>query len=162
MKEYLSQLSSRERLVLAVGGMALFFLLGYVLVVEPMTSRVAQLRREVPEKSLELDWMRQAAAEVAAFGGTASSGATPGATRSPMAVIDDTARKLNLSGALKRIEPDEQNGVKVWVERAVYADILQWLSVLQAEHGIGVSVLRAEPLDAAGYVNIRMTLAGGQ
>lgn len=160
MKEWWTSLSERERLVLGAGGLLLLLGVLYFILWASFFSRLAGLRLSVPEKRSELAWMREAAAEVAILRPTGQSGAATQAGGSVMAVIDQTAKQEKLGGKLKRIEPDGENGAKVWVEEAPFDDIMRWVSLLESKHAIRATAFSAEALAGAGFVKVRLTLVG--
>ena len=78
-----------------------------------------------------------------------------------MTVIDQAAKQSGLAGKLKRIEPDGENGAKVWMEDAEFDAIMRWTLLLEEEHAIRVTAFSAEPLpERTGYVKARLTLVG--
>ncbi len=62
---------------------------------------------------------------------------------------------------MKRIEPEGQNSVRVWLEQAAFDDVIQWLQNLKRDYGIHTADIVIERQAAAGRVNARLTLEGG-
>jgi len=159
MRAWWLGLSGRERAMVAGAGL---FLLGcclYFLGVAPFVEQLSRYRREVPEQRALLAWMHDAAKEVESLRPAAGVAAKSGG--SVMVVIDQTAKQFELGKKLKRIEPEGENGAKVWLEDAAYEDVLRWLHRLADNHGIRVLSFAAEPVERGGYVKARITLAGG-
>lgn len=160
MKEWWISLSERERLMLGAGGLLLLLGALYVILWASFFSRLAALRLTVPAKRSELAWMREAAAEVALLRPTGQGGAATHVGGSIMALIDQTAKQEKLGGKLKRIEPDGENGAKVWVEEAPFDDIMRWVALLESKYAIRATAFSAESLAGSGFVKVRLTLVG--
>ncbi len=160
MKEWWNSLSERERLMLGAGGVLLLAAALYFILWTAFFSRLASLRLSVPEQRGELAWMREAAGEVARLRPAGQGGAATAAGGSVMAVIDQTAKQEKLGGKLKRIEPDGENGAKVWVEEAAFDDIMRWLQLLESKHTIRATSFAAETAAGPGFVKARLTLVG--
>jgi general secretion pathway protein M len=160
MMEWWKTLSDRERLMLGGGGLLLVLGTLYFILWASFFSRLADLRLSVPEKRAELAWMRGAAVDVARLRPIGKRGAANVAGGSVMAVIDQTAKQEKLAGKLKRIEPDGENGAKVWVDEAPFDDIMRWLYLLESKHTIRATAFSAESLAGAGFVKARLTLVG--
>lgn len=160
MKEWWNSLSERERLMIGAGGLLVLFGALYFILRASFFSPLASLRLTVPEKRAELAWMREAAGEVARSRPAGQGGAATAAGGSVMAVIDQTAKQEKLGGKLKRIEPDGENGAKVWVEEAAFDDIMRWLLLLDSKHAIRATAFSVETAAGPGFVKARLTLVG--
>jgi general secretion pathway protein M len=160
MNEWWNSLNDRERMMLGVGGGFFVLCILYFVLVDPLFGRLDRLRSEVPQKRIELAWMRGSAAEVGQLRGNGQSGQASSGGGSVMAVIDQTAKKQGLGNKLKRIEPEGETGAKVWLEDAGFDDVMRWAHLLDTKHGIRVAAFSAEPLEAKGYVKARITVVG--
>jgi len=60
---------------------------------------------------------------------------------------------------IKRYEPSG-DGLNVWLEQVPFNQVVQWLEALQRDYGIVPSDLTASKRDAAGMVDVRVTLQG--
>ena len=160
MKEWWIGLTKRERLMVGGAGFFVLFCVFYFAMVEPFFGRLERYRQEVPEKRDLLVWMQDKAKEVESLrgGGVIGLRAKPGG--SVMVVIDQTAQKQGLSKSLNRIEPEGENGAKVWLEDLASDDLMLWLKLLETKHGIRPTVFSAEPVDRPGHVKARITLVG--
>jgi general secretion pathway protein M len=131
----------------------------YALVWDPYVQGVTRLEQEVAEQRALLSWMENAAREVKALRGSGMA-ARPGG-QSLLTLVDSTARAQGLENALQRVQPEGQNTVRVWLEKASFDDTLRWLDRLTGQQGLRVTGLVVEPLQEAGRVNARITLEGG-
>ena len=73
-------------------------------------------------------------------------------------MTDSTARAGGLGPALKRIEPEGGDGVRVWLDGVAFDDLVKWLGTLSTSHGVDVVSASLERDEAAGRVNARLTL----
>ncbi len=159
MAVFLENLNKREKIVLAAGTVFLFLAVLYGLVIAPFYNDLKRQRQEVPKKRETLNWMMDAARQVENLR-AGSKGRTPAGGGSHLTVIEQTAKQFRLDRSLKRVEPKEQNSVRVWLEDAMFEDIFLWLKELEKDYGISVSSITSERRDAPGYVNARIVLQG--
>ncbi len=160
MKEYWANLQPRERQVLIIGLAVAVPLLFLILVWEPILERRASLQERVTEQRDQLAWMQQAAQQIAtlqAQGGQKQ--ASPG--QSLLTLVDSSARRAGLGDAIKRIQPEGQGEVRVWLDAAPFDPLLGWLDGLSADHGVSVKGVVVERAEGAGLVNVRLVLEGG-
>ncbi len=162
MKQWYQGLESRERIMFFSAVIALSVFLFYVLVWQPAHSGYDRLQNTISEQRATALWIREGAAKVnqlKAAGGNASQGL---GGRSLLAVTDSTARAGGLAAAMKRIEPEGRNGVRVWLEGASFDRFVTWLGLLSNNHGINPDSVSMEKSDAPGQVNVRLTLQAAQ
>ena len=158
MKDWLDNLEARERMMLAGGAVLLALLLVYVLVLAPLHSGYHSLQESVAEQRDTVLWMQGSAQTIQRLrsgGGAAAKGL---GGRSLLAVTDSTARAGGLGPALKRVEPEGSNSVRVWLEGAPFDVLIKWLGTLSTQHGVDAGSVTLERQAAAGLVNARLTL----
>ena len=88
-------------------------------------------------------------------GGTVAKGL---GGRSLLSVADSTARAGGLATALKRVEPEGGNSVRVWLDGAPFDVLVKWLVTLSTQHGVDANSATLERSETAGQVNARLTL----
>jgi len=157
MKDWLQGLDPRERLLLAVAAGVLALLLLVLLVWAPIRSAYSTLQSDVAEQRETVLWMQASAARLSQLKGSGSNVQGLGG-RSLLAVTDSTARASGLGPALRRVEPEGSDSVKVWLEGASFDVLVKWLGTLSTTHGIDAESATMERGDAAGQVNARLTL----
>ena len=157
MKEWLLGLEPRERLLLAAGAGALVLLMVVFLVWAPLHSAYSTLQSDVAEQRDTALWMQQSAAKLSQLKGSGGNVQGLGG-RSLLAVTDSTARAGGLGAALRRVEPEGSDSVRVWLEGASFDVLVKWLGTLSATHGIDAETATMERGDAVGRVNARLTL----
>lgn len=158
MKEYWQNLQARERRTLLAGAAALVVMLLYILVWEPYHAHIERLETDVAEQRETLAWMQRAAKEIERLRGNSAASPSVASEGSLLTTTDRTAREHGFSEALKRIQPDGQRSVRVWLENAPFDDMVRWLDALASEHGVTVSTLVVDPADSSGRIDARLVL----
>jgi general secretion pathway protein M len=161
MKEWWSGLQASERRILILGAVALLLILPYFVFWLPLQDSVISLRKDVDEQRAVQHWMQQAAAEVKQLQRSGTGTAKPRVGRSLLALVDQTAKLGKLGAGLKRLEPEGQTSVKVWLEQVSFDDMVRWLTSLEQQYSLSVSTITIDRQDTPGRVNARMTLEAG-
>ncbi|MFP4208245.1 MAG: type II secretion system protein GspM [Wenzhouxiangella sp.] len=160
MKELWERLNPRQQglallAVLTVAGVVLFVGLW-----EPMSEARAQQRDRVAAQQALLGWLEAVSPLAGELRQQAEQGRA-GVPRSLLGLADETARAAGLAGALARIEPAGDDRVRIWLDGAEFLATMQWLEQLAAGHPVAVAQLDLERAQAAGRVNVRVTLQAG-
>jgi general secretion pathway protein M len=161
MKAWLASLDPRERLMVYAAAGVLAVLLFYVVLLHPFYSSYDKLRDGVEQRRATLQWMQETAVKVRQLKG-ANPAAQGMAGRSLLSVTDGSARTAGLGDALKRVEPDGSNGVRVWLEGAPFDSVIGWLRVMSSSYGVDVDSASIERTATAGRVNARLSLQAPQ
>jgi Type II secretory pathway, component PulM len=135
-------------------------LMGIYMVWQSFSTRLTRLEQSVGEQRAQLRWMENAAAEIRALRGTAAGPAALPHGQSILAVVDSSAKQAGLGEALSRVEPTGDKGVRVWLDHALFNDLVSWLFTLHHTYSVGVNTVSLERGDSPGQVNIRLTLEG--
>ncbi len=155
MKEWFNTLAPRERLMVSLAAVVVVLALLYAAAWSPLSSSVTRLQQSVEDRQSLKQWMQRSAAEVTQL----RHGATAGADhRSLLAVVDQTSKQSQLAPAVKRIEPDGQELVRVSLEQASFDEMVNWLGGLQHNFGVSVADVSIDRQSDSGRVNVRLTL----
>lgn len=156
IQEWLASLEQRERRLVITGAVLAAIMILYLAIWSPLSSSVENLRVTTQEQETTLVWMRQAAQEVKKLRG---SGRTkPASGQSLLTLVDRTAKAGRLGPAVKRVQPDGEQKVRVWMEAASFDDVVRWLVLLETRHGIGIESTVFEVKDSPGRVDVRLVL----
>lgn len=155
------QLRPNDRRALLIGVAALVLASLYFLVWQPVADHAQHLRQSVKENRELLAWMQQTAHEVAQLRAARPNTVQISDGQSLLAVVDQSAKSGHLGGAVKRVEPEGQNTVRVWLKQASFDDTMLWLESLQRNNGVRVQNIVVERQEAPGLINARVSLAGG-
>ena len=161
MKEWFNGLEANERRMLVGGGALLLVMLFYVGLWEPLHNKVDSLRVSTAKQEAELSWMRSAAQEVKQLRGRGGQRAKPANGQSLLTLVDRTAKTGRLGTALKRVQPDGDNKVRVWLEAASFDDTVRWLTTLETRHGISAVSSVFQALENSGQVDARLVFESG-
>ena len=158
MKDWLLGLEPRERMMFAAGAVLLVLLLLYALIWAPFRSGYHSLQESVSVQRDTALWMQGSAQTIQRLrssGGAVTKGL---GGRSLLSVTDSTARAGGLGPALKRVEPEGGNSVRVWLEGASFDVLIKWLGTLSTQHGVDANTVSLERNEVARLVNARLTL----
>lgn len=159
MKQWFLSREPREQRTLMLGGTALALILLYTMVWEPITSRVPEVRETLEQKHADLRWMKQAAARARTLQNRQQQSARPITEQSMLTLVDRTAQQAQIREKLRRIQPEGNDRVRLWIEQAAFDQIIRWLASLQEEHGIHVESLTLERETEPGIVNARIIVS---
>ncbi|WP_297527167.1 type II secretion system protein GspM [Thiohalobacter sp.] len=159
MKHWWQGLAPRERLLVGGGGLLALILLGWALLWSPFSQRLAELDSSVSEQRVTYEAMREDAGRIRQLqaGGGARSAGLGG--RSLLAVVDQSVRAGRLAPALRHLEPEGRDRVRLRLEGAAFDELVLWLDQLQTRHGIRAEAVDIEAAEAPGRVDARLTLA---
>ncbi len=145
----------REQRLLAGGAALLAALLLYLLAWEPLAEREARLASRVSQQRDQLAWMQGAAAELRNLAPTAPAGQADDA--SLLSLIDRTAGEAGLGPAVRRLAPEGDREVRVWLGDAPYLATVRWLEGL-ARLGVVPRTVQMERHEKSGRVEARLLL----
>jgi len=138
-------LEPREQRALGIGGAAVLLLfLVYGLWLPSQRAALKAERQFDSNRALLLELQARTPA-----------GSAPGAGGSLLGTASGTAGRAGLT--LGRIEPEGDNRVRVWIEKADFNKVAAWLATLAAQ-GVRLDEAQIERL-AAGGVSARFTLS---
>jgi general secretion pathway protein M len=159
MKEWFQGLGSRERLILGAAAVVLALLIFYALIWSPMNNGYETMKTRVDVQRDTAVWMEQGALQLQQLQRSRGPAARGLGGQSLLALTDSTARSNGLGPALKRVEPEGSNNVRVWLEIASFDLVVKWLAFLSTTYGIDIDSVTLERIsDTPGQVNARLTL----
>jgi general secretion pathway protein M len=156
MNEFLAGLGVRERLLVFIGGGLLLLVLLYGLAWRPMSERVGQLRATVSEQRALEKWMEGAVAEVKRLRGAQS--ANRAERQSLLSLADRTARQSGIGPAVRRVEPEGADKVRLQLEQAPFDDMMAWIESMVSQYHVHIDTVTVESRDQSGLVNARVII----
>lgn len=157
MNAWFSDRNPREQLLIAAGSGILLLVILWLLAWEPISQERDEYRARVAREQVILLELQQLASEARRLG-AASGGATVRGDQSLLSLTDHTVRAAGLAGALRRIEPDGQQRVRLWLQQAQFDPLVSWLQSLARDHGIQVHTANFDLGDSVGVVVADITL----
>lgn len=158
MKEWLAGLEPRERMLVYAAAAVVGVILVYAIFIQPLYSKYDQLVDSVDQQRETVQWMQQNAVTIRQLKGAGPAAGQGLAGRSLLSVADSEARSARLGPALKRVEPEGSDAVRVWLDGASFDELVGWLDVMSSRYGADVDTITLERAEAAGLVNARLTL----
>ncbi len=161
MKEWFAGLQQRERLMVMGGAIALALMLFYATIWDPLTGGARAKAEAVSDTQKTLAWMRQASEDVKRLRPASDQAlAQLPAGQSLLGVIDQTAKSSGLGAAMKRVKPEGENKVSVWMEDAAFDDIVRWLETLRRSYGVEIDNIVIDKKNVVGKVDARIEFSG--
>lgn len=161
MKAWWNRLQSRERILLGAAAALVALTLLWILAWEPLTASRQALRDELAAQQALLDWLERIEPQVEQLRRTDQGGRSLDG-RSPLAVVDQSARAAGLAAALKRIEPGTGGEIRVSFEQAAFVELMTWLETLIRTRPLVVVRFEASRANQSGRVDslVVLRLAG--
>ncbi len=151
-------LSAQDQRAIGIVLVVILIAMYYLLIFAPLSARHTEDEKRLVSMQKTLIWMQTAAIEAKRLQAIGVSAVPRAGRRSLLALVDQTARDGKLGKALKRVEPRSNGLVRVWLEKAVFDDVLRWLVVLNTE-GAVVTQFSMSAEDTAGLATVRLSVA---
>ncbi len=154
MTDYFSSLSARERALIGMALLVGAVILIYVFVWQPKMDQLKVLReRQIPESEQTLAWVKQALTRAQNQSNTNKQQIIEGPL---LTVIEQTAEQAKVRAAIRRMQPNQQQAVKIWMDEVNFDQWLGWIDLLRQQNVIvsQVSMLNK----SAGLADVRLTL----
>jgi len=74
---------------------------------------------------------------------------------SPLTLVNSSAKRFELT--LKRVQPESNGSLRVWIENASFVDAIKWVEEL-GEQGLNIKELNIDK-QKPGIVNLRLTIS---
>jgi len=157
-----SGLQKREQQAILVGAGLLLLVMLWAFGWQPYQQDQSKLAARIEARQHQLIEVNQIASRAKAMQGRQQSTVHTNARgdRSLLRLSDETARAAGLAAALKRIEPDSDQRVQVWLEAAPFDPLISWLEQLEKQYGVSVDSASISRVSSAvsGSVNAHITL----
>jgi len=154
MKEYLASLQQRERNLVYLMAAVVLIALGYFAAYQPLEQRLQRASSSL-ERAVNLQqWLETNATKLVQL--RAKNGHTTASTATLDQLVNTSARKLGLT--INRLQP-QNNKLNVTLEQAKFNTVLQWLAVLQQQHGLKLNSVDFRSESSPGMVRVRVLLA---
>ena len=155
---YWQQLASRERSVLAWGGVLVSFILFYTFIWQPWHAALSKMEEDIQAQRQNLVWMQQQA-EILRGGGQPVENVAKASGESLLSVVEKTAKANKIGKSIQQMVPSTNNSeVRVVLEEADFNQWLRWIDQLFKKHDVNIKQLSAERDDSApNLAEIRIT-----
>ncbi len=160
MKAWWLALQTRERMILIIAGAIVLIALIYLLIVEPVLRKHADLRNQVKAQQKTLAWMQQTSERVKQLQANASQSGSGsvGHQGSLLALMESSSQQSNMRKPIQRMEPEGKNGVKLWLEDADFDNLIHWVGELSYNQGVVVTRATISRGESPGQIDSRLSL----
>ncbi|MCG8015431.1 MAG: type II secretion system protein M [Candidatus Thiodiazotropha sp. 'RUGA'] len=160
MKQWWLSKTPQEHLAMIVGGTAVLLLLIYLIVWRPFQQSLEQKALLVKSQESTLQWMKDNADLVKNMRSN-QPGKGAASNEALLTLVDRTAKRVQLRQQIKRIKPQGDDSVQLWVEQASFDTLIRWLGQMTQEHALNIESLNIDRQDAPGLINARVVLQRG-
>lgn len=157
MRQWFDNLAPREQWMVGAAAVILTLMLYFLLLWEPLLKQSQRLDDDLSQARELVAYMHQVEVEAKALGGQ-SRGAPRSSGRSLLAEVDSSSKRSGLGPSIKRIQPEDQTRVRLWLEDARFEVLMNWLYQLQSAQGIVLENGSFDRDNKAGTVKARLTL----
>lgn len=158
MKAWLATLQPRERNMLFFGVAAVLLTLGYLLAFEPFMLAKEQAGHRVKAQQALLGHLQQVAKEVKSIKASGGGVARVKGKGSLLSMIDQSSRKAGIKPAIKRLTPEGDGRVRLWLEAVAFDQLINWLATVSRNSGLMVENINFSSEDKPGLVRVNLTL----
>ena len=151
-ENYYLSLPNRDRLALIVLALFLLGVMIYALLLAPAYQYHAQARNAFEQQRELHQWLQAQKSAVENLPGVANGGA-PQAGASSLTLVNSSAVQFKLT--IKRVQPESNGDLRVWMEEVDFDGALKWLHHLQSS-GMTIGELNLDK-SSPGKVNLRAT-----
>ena len=154
MSEFLTRYSTREKLIVGIGLLIVVVVVLHAQVIEPYQLRSAELHDEVEQQRADLEWMRNAVANIPANANTSVTSDIDGTLAS---FVDEVVRRQGLSGQLSQMSPVGADELRMRDSAVNFNRLVSFIAEVNA-HGLEIKDLRVSTGDNVGLVNCSLVL----
>lgn len=142
-------LNEREKKLVVIAGIVIIVSLFYFAIWSPIQQSIKTNKASVESQTKLLAWVEQNAAKAIQL--KRSSGKSGGFAGSLPQAVNQTAARFNID--ITRMQP-QKDDIQVWVDKAVFNDVLAWLQQLE-QMGINVAEADIAESDDVGMIKVR-------
>ena len=148
-------LSNSERLVVNGIGVLILLVLLFLLLILPAHRAVDKAEMTLTGKQNLLSWMQdnEQVARMAAKG----EGGTRSQSDQPLqSIVTSTAPALGIN--VKRIEPESDDKLRVWLEKVSFDKTMRWLHQIETRYGVRIANVSIDAEREEGLVTAKLVL----
>ncbi len=158
MKDWWSNLQSREQNFVMIAVMVIGLFLIYLMIWSPLTQARDNKRQQVENNKELLSWMMEKSAEVKQLKLTNPNLLKSDSKRSLIAIVDSLANRLGLRTAIRQIQPDGPHAATIYIDEINFDALTTMLGQLDKNSDVKVKEADISKLEASGIVKARIFL----
>ena len=137
-------MSPRERFLSVLATVLVLFYGLYLFVVDPILADNIVLEQKIKAQQQAYQYLNNISTEVERLRNQQPKMDDNLQGQSLMAIIDASSAEKDMKSCIKRMIPDDVDTVTLWLENCSFDRFIEWIAVLEAEHGIGVNQISVE------------------
>jgi type II secretory pathway component PulM len=154
MKDSLSKLNPREKIILLLAAFALLGLLIHALIIEPFNQKKLELNEALEQGNIDLKWMQTAIVQLPLNDNLNQLVKFEGSLAN---LIDKEVRSQNLSAFLTQMTPISDEEIRVRYKDINFNRLLSFIAQVNSQ-GLRVKDLRINATDKPGEVDCSLVL----
>ena len=159
MRGWWATLQAREQRPLTLGMLAIILTFGYLFLFEPLSLAREQVGNRVQSQRALFVHLQQVAQEAAMLQGQGGAMVQPNkGKRSVLAAVDQSSRSAGIKSSIKRLTPEGNDRVRLWLEKASFDHLMGWLIGMNQSDGLVIDNINITPEDETGLVRVNLTL----
>ena len=158
MKDWWLSRTPQDRMALLITSSVLGLLLIYLFGWLPFNKQIVSKRDLVESQLATLEWMKRSAVEVRSLRSGQTRGSARVSSEALLTLVDRTAKQNLLRKYIQRLKPQDNDSVQLWLEKAPFDSLVQWLGLLVRQYDIGLDSISIERDESTGLVDARLTL----
>lgn len=158
MRKWWSSLPEREQKLLKVTAMIVVVFVYWVAIWRPLSLQAQQNATRVEALRLDSAFIQAAAQEAQLLRRQPTTTGNRG-NLSLLALAEQSSRAAGLGSAFRRGEPVGESGARIWLESAVFDDVVSWMELLERRYGVVVDEASIERTGSSGLVNASLLLS---
>lgn len=151
-------LPDRDRFALSVLSLFMCIALFFFLIWKPLQDWSAASKLNYENKQALVQWIEANYNTFLNAKGSRSGDNTARQGRSVLSLVNQEARLQSLN--IKRVEPKNNNQLRVWVDGVKFDDLLKLLHAIESKYSIGLLSVGMEKGRDPGLVNATLVLRG--
>jgi len=157
LQRWLDSLQTRERQLVTGGSITLIVILFYLLIWDPVFTKLEETRQSVESQRQLLIWMQTSAQEIRNLQASGASLSPQLANQSISSLVTMSAQSNGVQDFVSKLD-STKDGVEVQLTNADFDRMMTWLNDLQTRYTIQPRKITGEPQADPGTVNARITL----
>lgn len=157
LQRWLDSLHQRERHIVVSGSVTLIAILFYLLIWEPVFTKLEETRQNVESQRQLLTWMKTSAQEIRSLQSSGASLSPQLANQSVSSLVTMSAQSSGVQDFVTKLD-STKDGVEIQLSNADFDRVMTWLNDLQTRYAIQPRKITIEPQADPGTVNARITL----
>lgn len=158
MTKWWAALPERERKLLKITGVIIVAFIYWLAVWRPLSMGAAGNAARVEGLRLDTAYIQAAAQEAVLLRQQPVTTGNRG-NLSLLALAEQSSRAAGLGAAFRRGEPVGESGARIWLESAVFDDVVGWMGLLETRYGVVVDEASIERTGSSGLVNASLLLS---